>query len=140
MLKGRLLHPDIIGTLASSGHGAQVLITDGNYPASTKTGPMSNAVYLNLAPGKMLVTEVLETILTAIPVEKAEVMQPEEGPEPEIFAEFREMLPDGIGLDGLDRFEFYDAVCGPDTALTIATGDQRLYANILLTIGVVAPE
>ncbi len=78
--------------------------------------------------------------LTAIPVEKAEVMQPEEGPEPEIFAEFREMLPDGIGLDGLDRFEFYDAVCGPDAALTIATGDQRLYANILLTIGVVAPE
>ncbi len=79
MLKGRLLHPDIIGTLASSGHGAQVLITDGNYPASTKAGPMANAVYLNLAPGKMLVTEVLETILTAIPVEKAEVMQPEEG-------------------------------------------------------------
>ena len=29
---------------------------------------------------------------------------------------------------------------GPDTALAIATGEQRIYANILLTIGVVMPE
>ena len=29
---------------------------------------------------------------------------------------------------------------GPDCALAIATGEQRIYANILLTIGVVMPE
>jgi L-fucose mutarotase len=39
-------------------------------------------------------------------------------------------------LAPLGRFEFYDAACGPHLALAIATGDQRLYANILLTIGV----
>jgi L-fucose mutarotase len=27
----------------------------------------------------------------------------------------------------------------PDTALVIATGEQRIYANILLTVGVVPP-
>ena len=29
---------------------------------------------------------------------------------------------------------------GPDLALAIATGEQRIYANVLLTIGVVMPE
>lgn len=32
MLKTNLLHPDIIATLARSGHFSQVLIADGNYP------------------------------------------------------------------------------------------------------------
>jgi L-fucose mutarotase len=37
------------------------------------------------------------------------------------------------------RFEFYDEARSSDTALVIATGEQRVYANILLVIGVVAP-
>ena len=32
MLKTRLLHPGILQALGESGHGAQVLIADGNYP------------------------------------------------------------------------------------------------------------
>jgi len=28
----------------------------------------------------------------------------------------------------------------PDLALAISTGEQRIYANLLLTIGVVMPE
>jgi hypothetical protein len=35
--------------------------------------------------------------------------------------------------------QLYDAACEPDVALVIATGEQRVYANILLTIGVVPP-
>ena len=35
--------------------------------------------------------------------------------------------------------EFYDAASAPDVALAIATGEQRIYANILLTIGVIPP-
>ena len=37
----------------------------------------------------------------------------------------------------IERFQFYDAAGTPDVCLTIATGDQRIYANLLLTIGVV---
>ena len=39
----------------------------------------------------------------------------------------------------MGRFEFYDAARDSDVALVIATGEQRVYANLLLTIGVVPP-
>ncbi|MBX7255013.1 MAG: RbsD/FucU family protein [Candidatus Hydrogenedentes bacterium] len=138
MLTHRLIHPDILQALASAGHGSKVLITDGNYPAITQLGENASLVYLNLAPGMPTVTEVLGVLLTAIPVEDAAVMDPESGSEPPIFSEFRRQLP-RVELTRLGRFEFYEDASGPDTCLQIVTGDQRLYANLLLTIGVVAP-
>jgi L-fucose mutarotase len=96
-------------------------------------------VYLNLAPGMLKVTDVLRVLIEAMPIEAAEVMQPAEGPEPPIFAEFRQMLGPALPLQPLGRFEFYDAARHRDTALVIATGEQRIYANLLLTIGVVMP-
>lgn len=138
MLKHRLLHPEILNVLAAAGHGAKLLITDANYPATTQLGENAATIYLNLAPGIPTATQVLETILTAIPVEAAAVMEPDAGPEPTIFEEFRRLLPD-IELELFDRIEFYEEAGSPDTCLQIVTGEQRLYANILLTIGVVAP-
>jgi L-fucose mutarotase len=49
------------------------------------------------------------------------------------------MLPEAP-LQRLGRFQFYDMARGSDLALAISTGEQRIYANILLTIGVVMPE
>ena len=66
-------------------------------------------------------------------------MVPEAGPEPAIFAEFRRILPPEIHLKPLSRFGFYEAAKGSDVALVIATAEQRIYANILLTVGVVHP-
>jgi L-fucose mutarotase len=65
-------------------------------------------------------------------------MTPGDGPEPAVFGRFRELLGD-VSLDPLERFAFYDAARGPDLAVAVASGDQRLYANVLLTIGVVPP-
>jgi L-fucose mutarotase len=96
-------------------------------------------VYLNLAPGLVSVTDVLRALIDAIPIEAAHVMAPEDGKDPAIFAEFRKLVA-GIDLQRLGRFPFYDAARGPDLALAIATGEQRLYANLLLTIGVVTPD
>lgn len=135
MLKQRLIHPDILEALAAAGHGSKVLITDANYPASTRLGENASLVYLNLAPGRPTVTEVLDILLTSIPVEEAAVMVPDEGPEPPIFQEFRSLMSD-IHLTEFSRFEFYEEASGPDTCLQIVTGEQRLYANLLLTIGV----
>ena len=42
-------------------------------------------------------------------------------------------------LTPLERFAFYDEAKKDSCCLVIATGEQRIYANILLTIGVVAP-
>lgn len=138
MLKTTLTHPGILQTLGSSGHGSRVLIADGNYPFSTGSHPLAARVFLNLMPGCVTVTQVLQALLTAIPVEAAHVMARHDGAEPEIYSEFRTELP-GLSLQALERFAFYDAAHSSDVALVIATGDQRLYANILLTIGVVPP-
>ncbi|NLN91881.1 MAG: RbsD or FucU transport [Candidatus Hydrogenedens sp.] len=137
MLKQRLIHPDILEALAAAGHGSKVLITDGNYPASTMLGDNASLVYLNLTPGFPTVTEVLRVLLTAIPVEAAAVMEPADGAEPPIFQEFREELP-GLTLEKLDRYSFYEEASDLETCLQIVTGEQRIYANLLLTIGVVA--
>jgi L-fucose mutarotase len=139
MLKTRLLHPGILAALGEAGHGSQVLIADGNYPLRTRTNESAQRVYLNLAPGVVSVTDVLRALVDTIPVEAASVMTPDDGEEPGIFADFRRLLG-GIELARLGRFPFYDASRGPDVALAIATGEQRLYANLLLTIGVVTPD
>jgi len=38
------------------------------------------------------------------------------------------------------RFDFYDEAKSDDVCCVVATGDQRLYANLLLTIGVRQPN
>lgn len=138
MLKSTLLHPEILYALGSAGHSSQVLISDGNYPHITKSNPAAEKVFLNLAPGVLNVTDVLKVIVGAIPIETAQVMATADGSEPPIWTEFRELLPENP-LEPLERFAFYEAASGPDVALVIATGEQRIYANILLTIGVVMP-
>ncbi|MBN2309500.1 MAG: RbsD/FucU family protein [Candidatus Hydrogenedentes bacterium] len=138
MLKQRLIHPEILDSLAAAGHGSKVLITDANYPASTRLGENADLVYLNLAPGIPTVTQVLEALLSAIPVEDAAVMEPDSGEEPAIFDEFRSLIPE-LELTKFSRFEFYEEASGPDTCLQIVTAEQRIYANLLLTIGVVFP-
>jgi len=139
MLKTQLLHPEILAALGGAGHGSKVLIADGNFPFGTGANPAAKRVYLNLAPGLLTVTDVLRVLVEAMPVEVAEVMQPASGDEPSIFADFRSILPKGVDLKHLGRFEFYDVARERDTTLVIATGEQRIYANILLTVGVVLP-
>ena len=139
MLKTRLLHPEILQALGEAGHGARILIGDGNYPLATQSSPSAHRVYLNLAPGMVAVTDVLGVLIGAIPIEAAHVMGPDTDEEPGIFADFRRMLPE-TPLQRLGRFQFYDMARGPDLALAISTGEQRIYANILLTIGVVMPD
>lgn len=138
MLTTKLLHPEILESLGSSGHGGKVLIADGNYPFSTRASPAAKRVYLNFTPGKLDALEVLAVLVEAIPVESADVMVPDKGPEPPIFKDFRALLP-GLELQKHGRFQFYNLARDSDCCLVIATGEQRIYANILLTIGVVPP-
>lgn len=139
MLKTKLLHPEISRALGQSGHGSKVLIADGNYPFNTGSNPDATHVYLNLRPGMVSVTDVLETLIAAIPLEALHVMRTADGSEPSIYAEFRQLVP-SLPLEPVERFAFYDMSRGRDVSLVIATGDQRLYANIMLTIGVVPPQ
>lgn len=136
MLKFKLTHPIILHALGSAGHGSKVLLADSNYPFSTGSHPHAERVYLNLAPGIVKVTDVLSVLADSIPIEAAHAIVPDSGAEPPIFNEYRQILPE-IELQTLNRFPFYDAARSTDTALVIATGEQRTWACILLAIGVI---
>jgi len=140
MLKTTLLHPEILASLGTAGHGSRVLIADGNYPFITGANPDADRVFLNLRPGCVAAVDVLETLVAAIPIESAIVMVPAEGPVPEIQTTFKKLLPQGAQMKSVGRFEFYEEAKSVDTALVIATGEQRVFANILLVIGVVPPK
>ncbi len=135
MLKGKLIHPEIMQYLSLCGHGSKVLIADGNYPLKAKA-PNAHRIYLGLTPGKPTVPEVLEALLSVEKFESMELMLPESGEEPPIFGEFRKLLPD-VPVKMLGRYGFYDACCDPIVELAISTGEERPFANILLTVGCV---
>ena len=148
MLKHQLIHPKINEVLGLAGHYSTVLIADGNYPAFNARGPRSELVSLNLAPGVVTCTEVLKALLTAIPVQQANTMQYRtSGPfalteDPPVWNQYRAVFKNAavdLELDPIEQFEFYKTVAQPEHVLTIQTGDQALYANLLLTIGVQTP-
>jgi len=145
MLKSELIHPDITQIIARAGHSSRILIADGNYPASSTIGPGARLVSLNLAPGLVTVSQVLRVLLTAIPVEAVNTMgMPDDDPwrldeDPPVWNEYRGILKEaGLLLEpeSIQRWDFYDAVASRDHVLTIQTGDQALWANLLLTVGV----
>lgn len=145
MLKSELIHPKISEVLAKAGHSSKILIADGNYPASSAMGPKAEMVSLNLAPGLVTVGQVLRVLLTAIPVEAVSTMgMPEDDPyrlphDPPVWNDYRSILSAAglaIELQPISRWQFYDAVDSRDHVLTIQTGDQALWANLLLTVGV----
>lgn len=138
MLKGKLLHPEILKVLGQCGHYSRILIADGNYPYVSLSRPESAKVYLNLMPGVPTTSQVLEALADSIAIQDATVVQVPEGESDAVQAEYARMLP-GVPIVRLERQAFYDAVCSPMTALVIATAEPRRFANLLLTVGVVRP-
>ena len=148
MLKHQLLHPQINAVLGRAGHHAKVLIADGNYPASTTLGPNAELVSLNLAPGIVTCAQVLQVLLSAIPIEAVNTMgMPDDDPyatliDPPVWNVYRQILDEArldVPLLPISKWEFYEAVASRDHVLTIQTADQALWGNVLLTIGVRPP-
>jgi L-fucose mutarotase len=144
MLKHELIHPKINEVLGRAGHHATVLIADGNYPASTGRGPNSELVCLNLSPGIVTVAQVLRALLSAIAVDQINTMGiPPDDPyaakgEPIVWNEYRKLIKEAglsLPLEPVMKWEFYKKSSMPEHVLTIQTGDQALWANLLLTIG-----
>ena len=135
MLTYELIHPPLLAALAAAGHGSRILIADGHFPCSTHTNPAAAMIHLNLRPGLLNVDQVLEVLLDAVPVEHATVMD-SDGPPVPAHEGYRAALGAHGPFDQIERFAFYDLARTPDTAVVIATGDQRQYANLLLTVGV----
>lgn len=137
VLKTPLLHPEMLRALAAAGHGSRVLIADGNFPCSTETAPGAIKVHLNLRRGLVSVIDVLETLVQTVPIESAFIMETPDGQVVPIHEKFRALLPESASLTAKKRHDFYAEAKSPATALVVATGEERRFANILLTIGVV---
>lgn len=144
MLNHTLLHPKINEVLGRAGHHAKILIADGNYPASTTLGPNAELVSLNLAPGIVTVSQVLDVLCTAVPIDIVNTMGiPEDDPyasegDPPVWSEYREILKKNeleLELIPIPKWDFYEAVASTDHVLTIQTADQALWANVLLSVG-----
>ena len=93
--------------------------------------------------------QVLRAVLSAVPIDRVNTMGiPPDDPyaqegEPPVWKEFRHILAQAglkTPLEPIQKYAFYEAVASPDHVLTIQTGDQALWANLLLTIGVRVPE
>ena len=141
MLKGLdpLLTPELLSTLRSMGHGDEIAVVDANFPAASSGPPV---VRLDGVPADA----VLNAVLSVMPLddfvpEAAWCMAVVGDPEAEqpIFDSFREALArhqsGGATLHKLERFAFYarTAAC----FAVVATGERRLYGNVILKKGVV---
>src|SRR5262249_39822089 len=134
--------PELMSILMRMGHGDEIVLADGNFPAE------SCAQRIVRADGHG-VAELLDAILKFFPLDSfvdhpASVMQPvdEAAPNPPIWADYQRLITKHeqreIELRPIERFRFYDFAKA--AYAIVATGETAIYANLILKKGVVAPE
>lgn len=133
-----IISPELLKILDEMGHGDEIVIGDGNFPAA------SNAKRLVRCDGHG-VPEILDAILQLLPLDTyvespAMLMQVTTGDDvdPVIWKEYRKIVDkhqDNVEFSEIERFAFYDRA--KEAYAIIATGEKALYANIILKKGVV---
>ena len=137
-----LLSPELLATLRAMGHGDELAIVDANFPAASSGPPVIRA---DGSP----VTAVAAAVLSLMPLDEFEPcaafhMQVVDNPAAQmpIFEEFRALLrefePNLAKLEGIERFAFYERV--RKCFAVVATGERRLYGNLILKKGIVRPD
>lgn len=139
VLRYPLTHPPLLRALAGAGHGSLVLLADSNYAHDINVREGAPVIHLNLRAGLVRVDDILELIVGAAPIEAVRTMRPDDGGEPPVWARYAEILGPDLPLQPVPRQDFYSLARGRDLSVAVATGDERLYANVLLTIGFVPP-
>lgn len=139
MLKGipSILSPELLKILMEMGHGDEIVIADGNFPAA------SHAQRLVRCDGHS-VPDVLEAVLKLLPldqyVEKPVALMevvPGDPVVPVIWDEYKaEIAKYGdVNIEFVERFAFYERA--KKAYAIVTTGEKALYANIILKKGVV---
>ncbi|MDO8106152.1 RbsD/FucU domain-containing protein [Isoptericola sp. b441] len=135
MINGSIIHPDILLALARAGHTSKVLVADGHFPSTTFLGPKVPKVYLNLAPGLLTVTQVLEVLVEQVAIESAAAAVFEDGSLPEIWTDYRRLLGPSVQVEAVKGSQIRTAFHDDDVALAIMTGDTRPASCIVLSLG-----
>ncbi len=143
MLRGihPLLGPDLLHALATMGHGDEIVIADANFPASTLGPKVIRADGVAAEPllAAILQHLPLDTFAPAAVWRMAVVDDPEQVPE--ICTSYQRIvnkLAGSFGIESVERFAFYER--SRQAAYIVSTGEQQLYANLILKKGVVRPE
>jgi L-fucose mutarotase len=135
-----LLGPDLLKILRAMGHGDEIAIVDGNYPADT------DAKRLVRMDGHSA-TDVLDAILSVMPLDEMvpdSAFRPAAYLDPKrmepVFAEFETLVKKWEPkrhITALVGADFYNRVKG--CYAIVATSEPRLHGNIVLRKGVIHP-
>ena len=136
-----ILGPDLLAALRAMGHGDEIALVDANYPA------LEHARRLLRADGHGVIP-LLDAILQVLPIDDyvpEALFRAAPGGDPsradpvhEEMAEVCRMRAPGMALVALAGPAFYERVRRAHVVL--ATGERRLYANIILRKGVIHPD
>lgn len=132
------ISPELMKILMEMGHGDEIVIADGNFPAATC------AKRLVRCDGQGVV-QILDSIMEFFPLdsysEKAvSLMEVVKGDNvvPVIWEEYKKVIEDKSGdhrdFEYVERFEFYERA--KKAYAVVATSEGALYANIILKKGV----
>lgn len=136
-----ILSPALLKVLDEMGHGDEIVIGDGNFPAES----MGKNALVVRADGHG-VAEILDAILQLFPLDQyskkpVALMAVVAGDpcKPTIWDTYKGLLakhdPENSAIEMMDRFSFYDRA--QKAYAIVATGETEIYANILLKKGVV---
>jgi len=136
-----LLTPELLYALRAMGHGDEIVVVDGNFPAES-WGPRLVRVDGAGAPA------VVDAILSVMPLDHeadAAAWRPDvvgaDGLALPIFVEFAEVVTRRAGERfaplGVARSAFYER--SKKAYAIVATGERRFHGNIILRKGVVPP-
>ncbi len=140
MLKGinPILTPDLLKTLMEMGHGDEIVISDGNFPAASVAQRLIRLDGLN-------VPEVLDAILSVMPldtyVESPVALMELSGNDtetPPIWETYSKIIgkyEPGTKIENIERFDYYERA--KKAYAVVYTTESAIYANILLKKGVV---
>lgn len=135
-----ILSPELLKILMEMGHGDELVIADGNFPAAT----MAKRLIRLDGHG---VPEILEAVLKLFPLDTYDdkpvgLMEVVTGDNvvPTIWNNYENIIKEsGEPFDSfrfIERFNFYDRA--KEAYAVVATSESALYANIILKKGVVS--
>lgn len=141
MLKGipAIISPELLKILMEMGHGDEIVIADGNFPAA------SHAQRLVRLDGQG-VPELLEAIMMFFPLDTF-VKKPislmavvgGDNYKPEIWEQYKEIIEKSddrvVDFEFMDRSDFYERT--KKAYAVVATGEEARYANIILKKGII---
>lgn len=144
MLRGidPILSPDLLHILRAMGHGDEIVIADANFPSESTAARVVRLDGIDAV-------RVARAVLSVMPLDgfvddPAHCMAVVNNPEavPEVVGLFQATI-DAVAdrpapIARLERFAFYERARA--AYAIVATGERRLYGNLILKKGVVAPD